>query len=549
MDKCTCLNKNNDKNIKEEVSILSWDNHLPVCDLESQSKFGFDHCKHLLYRPFDVIETESSTFSIDKRSRSSHNTVKKARIFNNPMEIDANLTQYKLKALKHFTMYVLYLSACNEGNMCGPVQQSFARTRKQEDADDIRFVDTKVENSNVLVEWQEPKDPNGIVVSFNVEYKKVDQEHSKSRVECISPRKRATTYKLTLTNLLPGNYAVRVRAVSLAGLGRFSIPVVFTIMAPARNSGWVVPLVSLLVIITLVACLFYMHYRRKQKLDNIHLIASINPDYDGVVYVEDEWEVERNDVELQAELGHGTFGMVYCGLIKSKNMACAVKTVNENLSLHECMEFLNEASIMKSFSNSHHVVKLLAVVSRGQPPLVVMELMERGDLKRYLRKTRDSSQNITANEIYRMAIEIADGMAYLTAKKFVHRDLAARNCMVANDRTVKIGDFGMARDIYETDYYRKETKGLLPVRWMAPESLADGVFTSDSDIWSYGIVLWEIATLAEQPYQGNYNLFTEIYIINILDYFIIRIDFKQKTARFISTALPNWVTFFFNCHK
>ncbi|KAG8301030.1 hypothetical protein J6590_062771 [Homalodisca vitripennis] len=104
-------------------------------------------------------------------------------------------------------------------------------------------------------------------------------------------------------------------------------------------------------------------------------------------------------------------------------------------------------------------------------------------------------------EILQMAIEIADGMAYLAAKKFVHRDLAARNCMVAEDLTVKIGDFGMTRDIYETDYYRKGTKGLLPVRWMAPESLKDGVFTSSSDVWSYGVVLWEMATLASQPYQ------------------------------------------------
>lgn len=89
----------------------------------------------------------------------------------------------------------------------------------------------------------------------------------------------------------------------------------------------------------------------------------------------------------------------------------------------------------------------------------------------------------TVREILQMAVEIADGMAYLTAKKFVHRDLAARNCMVSDDLTVKIGDFGMTRDIYETDYYRKGGKGLLPVRWMAPECLKDGLFSSQSDVW------------------------------------------------------------------
>lgn len=119
--------------------------------------------------------------------------------------------------------------------------------------------------------------------------------------------------------------------------------------------------------------------------------------------------------------------------------------------------------------------------------------------------TEPTPQPPTLRRILQIAAEIADGMAYLSAKKFVHRDLAARNCMVAEDLTVKIGDFGMTRDIYETDYYRKGTKGLLPVRWMSPESLKDGVFTSHSDVFSYGVVLWEMATLASQPYQGLSN--------------------------------------------
>ena len=179
--------------------------------------------------------------------------------------------------------------------------------------------------------------------------------------------------------------------------------------------------------------------------------------------------------------------------------------------------------------------------------MVIMELMANGDLKSYLRSHRpDCEENVSQGRqpptlkvynvvlflyrieiddshsfpscgrqcILKMAIEIADGMLYLSEKKYVHRDLAARNCMVAGDLTVKIGDFGLTRDVYETDYYRKGGKGLLPVRWMAPESLRDGVYTSQCDVWSFGVVLWEMATLASQPYQGLTNEQVLKYVID-----------------------------------
>uniref|UniRef100_A0A8C5D8C9 Tyrosine-protein kinase receptor n=1 Tax=Gouania willdenowi TaxID=441366 RepID=A0A8C5D8C9_GOUWI len=231
------------------------------------------------------------------------------------------------------------------------------------------------------------------------------------------------------------------------------------------------------------------------------------------VYVPDDWEVAREKIALSRELGQGSFGMVYEGMAKGvvkdePETRVAIKTVNETASMRERIEFLNEASVMKEF-NCHHVVRLLGVVSQGQPTLVIMELMTRGDLKSYLRSLRPKEWSSLSlpplKTMLQMAGQIADGMAYLNANKFVHRDLAARNCMVAEDFTVKIGDFGMTRDIYETDYYRKGGKGLLPVRWMSPESLKDGVFTTYSDVWSFGVVLWEISTLAEQPYQGLSN--------------------------------------------
>ncbi|KAM7538002.1 hypothetical protein Aperf_G00000072052 [Anoplocephala perfoliata] len=134
---------------------------------------------------------------------------------------------------------------------------------------------------------------------------------------------------------------------------------------------------------------------------------------------------------------------------------------------------------------------------------VIMELMERGDLASYLRKLGDSGIGfVKPVQAYLWAVQIADGMAYLERKKYVHRDLAARNCLVDGRGVVKVGDFGLCRDIYERNYYHKVGAGKLPVRWMAPESLQSAYFTSRSDVWSFGVVLWEIATMACLPYQG-----------------------------------------------
>ncbi|CAH8296020.1 unnamed protein product [Schistosoma turkestanicum] len=135
-----------------------------------------------------------------------------------------------------------------------------------------------------------------------------------------------------------------------------------------------------------------------------------------------------------------------------------------------------------------------------------MEYMAFGDLATYLRQQMSKDDcphgSIDVHLAINWAIQLANGMNYLTELHIIHRDLAARNCLVNSMLTVKIGDFGLARHANNQEYYRKIGQARLPVRWMAPETLASAYFTSKSDVWSYGVVLWEIATFASLPYPG-----------------------------------------------
>nr|CAC14731.1 tyrosine kinase [Sycon raphanus] len=238
-------------------------------------------------------------------------------------------------------------------------------------------------------------------------------------------------------------------------------------------------------------------------------------------YVEDPaWELVPDSLTIVREVGEGAFGKVYEGMlatVEDGDLTVAIKTLSICEKVAQRNAFLGEASIMKKF-DSPYVMRLMGLVSTVSKPLVVMEFMAEGDLRGYLMKCRPQEEQFatrfsgssestykppTVDRFKLWALQLAKGMAHVHEKHFVHRDLAARNCMVATNLVLKIGDFGFTRDIYESDYYRKQSGGALPVRWMGPECLRDGLYIPESDVWSYGIVLWEMATLGDQPYQGK----------------------------------------------
>lgn len=427
--------------------------------------------------------------------------------------VSANVSETVLTHLKHFSTYAVTVKACretspkesnpSEENRCSNKDIVITRTQKRSFADNITSLNYTVTKNGLQILWKVPTEPNGLILAFEIELKR--RNHDSETIECIRYSNKSTdSMKHLITDILSGRYEFRIRAVTLSGKGLFTTFYTFEVIDDVANSDLELLLLIILILmfVSVISMLSYCLTRQPYKpIANI-LVADCNPNYHYTL--DPVYEVSRDNIEFGDEIGIGTFGKVFKGVLRPGNTRCAIKTMIADASKEMEIEFLREASLMKSLNKAHFVVKLLGVVSRDSPPLVLMELMALGDLKSYLRATRETQPLGNATMI-RMAIEIADAMTFMEAHKFVHRDLAARNCMIGEDLTIKVGDFGMARDIYETDYYRKTDQELLPVRWMAPESLRDGEFSSLSDVWSYGVVLWEIVSKAEQPYQGLSN--------------------------------------------
>ncbi|XP_072504636.1 tyrosine-protein kinase ABL2 isoform X10 [Notamacropus eugenii] len=216
----------------------------------------------------------------------------------------------------------------------------------------------------------------------------------------------------------------------------------------------------------------------------------------GVSPIHDKWEMERTDITMKHKLGGGQYGEVYVGVWKKYSLTVAVKTLKEDTM--EVEEFLKEAAVMKEIKHPN-LVQLLGVCTLEPPFYIVTEYMPYGNLLDYLREC--NREEVSAVVLLYMATQISSAMEYLEKKNFIHRDLAARNCLVGENHVVKVADFGLSR-LMTGDTYTAHAGAKFPIKWTAPESLAYNTFSIKSDVWAFGVLLWEIATYGMSPYPG-----------------------------------------------
>ncbi|XP_057683487.1 protein tyrosine kinase 2aa isoform X3 [Corythoichthys intestinalis] len=221
----------------------------------------------------------------------------------------------------------------------------------------------------------------------------------------------------------------------------------------------------------------------------------------GIVEARD-YEIQRDRIELGRCIGEGQFGDVHQGVYNipdKQALAVAIKTCKNCTSDSVREKFLQEALTMRQFDHPH-IVKLIGVITEN-PVWIIMELCTLGELRSFLQVRKYSLDLAT---LILFAYQLSMALAYLESKRFVHRDIAARNVLVSSIDCVMLGDFGLSRYMEDSSYY-KASKGKLPIKWMAPESINFRRFTSASDVWMFGVCMWEILMYGIKPFQGVKN--------------------------------------------
>uniref|UniRef100_A0A672YYF9 Ephrin type-B receptor 3 n=1 Tax=Sphaeramia orbicularis TaxID=375764 RepID=A0A672YYF9_9TELE len=377
--------------------------------------------------------------------------------------------------------------------------------------------------STMSLSWLPPEKPNGIILDYEIKY------HEKG--EAIAHTMTAQRSNARIEGLKAGTpYVVQVRARTVAGYGRYSSPADFSTNLqtdPPKTWQEQLPLIvgsatATLVFIIAVVVIAIVCLRKQrngseseytEKLQQ-YITPGMKVYIDPFTYEDPNEavrefakEIDVSCVKIEEVIGAGEFGEVCRGRLKlpgRREIIVAIKTLKVGYTDRQRRDFLSEASIMGQFDHPN-IIRLEGVVTKSRPVMIVTEFMENGALDSFLRL---NDGQFTVIQLVGMLRGIAAGMKYLSDMNYVHRDLAARNILVNSNLVCKVSDFGLSRFLEDdpTDpTYTSSLGGKIPIRWTAPEAIAYRKFTSASDVWSYGIVMWEVMSYGERPYWDMSN--------------------------------------------
>ncbi|KAM5338325.1 ephrin type-A receptor 5 isoform 5-T5 [Glossophaga mutica] len=407
----------------------------------------------------------------------------------------------------------------------------------------------KIAKNSISLSWQEPDRPNGIILEYEIKYFEKDQETSYTII-----KSKETT--ITAEGLKPASvYIFQIRARTAAGYGVFSrrfefetIPV--SVAASSDQSQIPIIAVSVTVGVILLAVVIgfflsgsccecgcgrasslcavahpsliwrcgYSKAKQDPEEEKMHFhnghikLPGVRTYIDPHTYEDPNQavhefakEIEASCITIERVIGAGEFGEVCSGRLKlpgKRELPVAIKTLKVGYTEKQRRDFLGEASIMGQFDHPN-IIHLEGVVTKSKPVMIVTEYMENGSLDTFLKK---NDGQFTVIQIVGMLRGIAAGMKHLSDMGYVHRDLAARNILINSNLVCKVSDFGLSRVLEDDPEAAYTTRGgKIPIRWTAPEAIAFRKFTSASDVWSYGIVMWEVVSYGERPYWEMTN--------------------------------------------
>ncbi|KAJ8258719.1 hypothetical protein COCON_G00177310 [Conger conger] len=425
--------------------------------------------------------------------------------------------------------YTLQIHARNGVSHLSPEQQAYTAvnitTNQAAPSQVMAIRQENASQNSVTLLWHEPDQPNGVILEYDIKYYEKDKE-----LQSYSTLKSKGT-SAKVSGLKPGTrYIFQVRARTSAGCGRFSQSVEIQTgkAVPLRYNTMTIIWISMALVTGLVAFLAIVICRKrhcgyskafqdseeeKMHYQNGHISFPearfyIDPHtYEDPCQAVHEFarEIEASRIKIEKIIGSGEFGEVCYGRMRlpgKRDIPVALKTLKAGFSEKQRRDFLGEASIMAQFDHPN-VIHLEGVVTRSKPVMIITEYMENGSLDSFLRR---HDGQFTIIQLVGILRGIAAGMRYLADLGYVHRDLAARNILVNSNLVCKVSDFGLSRVLEDDPNAAYTTSGgKIPIRWTAPEAIAYRKFSSASDVWSYGVVMWEVMSYGERPYWNLTN--------------------------------------------